>query len=150
MKRECNCCCKLIKQPVKCFINKSCDWISCPSCITKQIKLKEDYDITYCCPNCRKDSVYNKHSKITKYCKSNRSVMNHIIKLQRVMLIKQQERLNEIHQIISQPLHISGTLVALTDIAGNEIEDELVDFVEFNNISDISALIGSGQSLQQD
>jgi hypothetical protein len=141
MKRECNCCCKLIKQPVKCFINKSCDWISCPSCITKQIKMKDDYDILYCCPNCRKDSVFNKHSKITKYCKSNRSVMNHIIKLQRLMLIKQQERLNEIHQIITEPLHFSGTLVTLTDIGGNEISDEIIHISEISSLTDVDQQI---------
>ena len=133
MKKECNCCMKLIKQPQKCFINKECNWISCPSCIAKQIKIKPDFDITYCCPNCRKQSIFIKHSKITKYFKSNRNILNNIIKLQRDLLIKQNEKITEIHQIASEPI---GQFVDLTsiedlepihifDMASNELSQQV-------------------------
>ncbi len=153
-KKECNCCCKIIKQPVKCFINKSCDWISCPSCINKQIKIKDDYDIFYCCPNCRTESIYNKHSKITKYCKTNRGTLNQIIKLQRLMLIKQNEKITNIHQIVSEPIGVYVNLTGdIVDIGGNEInEDEMLDYIQFNHVVDTPASVSALQEsvLSQD
>jgi len=142
-KRECNVCYKPIKSPVKCFLSKSCDWVSCGSCVNKQVKLKDNYDVCYKCPNCRSESIFNKHSKITKYVKSSRGTLNQVIKLQRVMLQKQEEKINEIHSIVSAPVGI------YIDLTGLEPEPDIED--EPNLYADTATNASSPQegSLQQ-
>jgi len=128
-KRECNVCYKIIKSPVKCFLSKSCDWVSCGACLNKQVKLKDNYDICYKCPNCRSESIFNKHSKISKYIKSNRGTLNQVIKLQRVMLQKQEERINEIYNIVSSP--VMGLYIDLTELEPEpDAEDETILYAD--------------------
>ena len=119
-KKECGCCMKNSYNTSKCFVNNLCSWKSCYSCITQQIKLKQDMDIIYLCPNCRKESIFNKHTRFTKFCKQNRGALIQMCKLQKELLLKMEDRIQNINYYSSLQVLWESPV---QDMAGNILNE---------------------------
>ena len=119
MTRECNVCFKNSNQLHKCFINNKCSFRMCGACVGKTLKLNtDDLDITFDCPQCRKQSVFHKHIKITKMIKGNRGILLNIYKQQRDYIKLLQQRLSNVNHYTNI---INLTTEPVQDIAGNYI-----------------------------
>mgnify|MGYP003631775347 CR=1 FL=1 len=99
-KRECNCCCKKTLNNVRCFTNKQCNWRSCHNCVNKQLQLTRDTaDIIYQCPQCRKESIFQYHTRFTKWIKQSRSSLLTITKIQQDFIVTYSQTMTEIQYL---------------------------------------------------
>lgn len=125
MTRECNVCFKSGGHLHKCFINNKCSFRMCGSCVGKSLSFnRENLDVILKCPNCRKDSIFNRHTKITKMIKGNRGILLNIFKEQRQFIRELQQRLANVNHYTNI---INLTTEPVIDIAGNEIPSVMTD-----------------------
>lgn len=123
MTRECNICFKNSPHLWRCFINNKCTFRTCACCVGKSLTYnKENLDVVLKCPNCRKESIFNKHTRITKMIKGNRGILLKIYREQREYIQVLQERFANINHYTNI---INITTEPVQDTAGNYIPSAL-------------------------
>lgn len=130
MTKECNCCYKNTRTISKCFVNNQCSWRSCNNCINRQIKMTNDMQYEYVCPQCKKTSNYHKHSRFSKYIKQNRAALLKIVQLQNEYIKSLNNKLTKVHLIVASvglepdiPFHPIQTYPTFIDLHNGAMEE---------------------------